>query len=154
MQVVIWGVRGMQILWDQIGSVWLSQPVWGYTAPSCRSWGCEGRTGPPGGHGYLWRASWISSPGSDPAPADTGSGPQRRRAVTATGVGKVIVVDVQFFCFFIYPDKVAINPVVQINSVLMGLHTGFMSRQNLLNYIFGRWLRCVSVPQSFFISIR
>lgn len=140
MHVVIWGVKFYKIKLGLLG-----QPVLGYTAPSCRSWGCEGRTGPPGGLGYLWRASWISSPGSGPAPADTGSGPQKRRAVTVTGVGKIIVVEVQFllFVFFIYPDKVAINPVVQINSVLMGSHPGFMSKQNLLNDIFGRWLRCV-----------
>lgn len=51
----------------------LESPVWGYTAPSCHSWGCAGRTGLPGALGYLWRASWISSPGSGRAPADTES---------------------------------------------------------------------------------
>ena len=51
----------------------LESPVWGYSAPSCHSWGCAGRTGLPGALGYLWRASWISSPGSGRAPADTES---------------------------------------------------------------------------------
>lgn len=51
----------------------LESPVWGYTAPSCHSWGCAGHTGLPGALGYLWRASWISSPGSGRAPADTES---------------------------------------------------------------------------------
>lgn len=54
--------------WD-----FIRPPVWGYTAPFCRSWGYAGHTGLPGDLCYLWRASWISSPGSGPAPADTGS---------------------------------------------------------------------------------
>lgn len=48
-------------------------PVLGYTAPSCHSLGCARRTGLPGGLCYLWRASWISSPGSGRVPADKGS---------------------------------------------------------------------------------
>lgn len=57
----------------------LDSPAWGYTAPSCHSWGCAGHTGLPGDLGCLWRASWISSPGSGRAPADTESWKQQKQ---------------------------------------------------------------------------
>lgn len=56
-------------------------PVWGYTAPFCHSWGYAVHTDLPEDLGYLWRASWISSPGSGQAPADTGSWRRTRTAV-------------------------------------------------------------------------